>query len=82
MWECKKCGKCCMVVGFYAGFLNRGDGVCKNFDMSSKLCKVYDDRPLICRVDDMYEQVKDKFISKEHYYKFQKNMCDKAREVK
>jgi len=34
--------------------LDRGDGVCVNFDEAQKQCRIYNDRPDICRVDRQY----------------------------
>ena len=35
--------------------LDRGDGVCKYFDVSTKLCTIYKERPLKCRVEEGYD---------------------------
>ena len=35
-------------------YLNRGDGICVNFDVETKLCTIYNTRPEICRVDLQY----------------------------
>ena len=55
--------------------LDRGDGVCKNFDDSTRLCAIYENRPLICRVDEAYEKYFYKFFSKEKYYEMNYNVC-------
>lgn len=57
-FPCNNCGACCKSVhlSVLTDWLNRGDGVCKNFDESNNLCKVYDDRPDICNVRTMYDQ--------------------------
>ena len=33
--------------------LDRGDGVCRY--LKGNLCSIYEDRPLLCRVDESYE---------------------------
>ncbi len=55
-FPCNGCGKCCQNVdkSTLTKFLDRGDGICKNFDESTKLCKIYEYRPLVCRVEDFY----------------------------
>ncbi|WP_447785728.1 YkgJ family cysteine cluster protein [Pseudomonas germanica] len=58
MFPCTKCGLCCRNLDkspLYAS-LDRGDGVCVNFEESTHLCRIYDTRPLICRIDDFYDQ--------------------------
>lgn len=37
-------------------YLNRGDNICVNFDVSSNLCTIYNDRPDICKVDLQYKK--------------------------
>lgn len=77
MFYCKKCGKCCCNLNKSTLFadLNRGDGVCVNFDEKTKLCKIYKSRPLKCNVDELYNiYLKDK-ISKKVYYKLNKMVC-------
>lgn len=56
MFYCDCCGLCCMNLSkseIYSD-LDRGDGICKYFDMDSKLCTIYEERPEKCNVDKMY----------------------------
>ena len=48
-WQCKKCGSCCRFV--FKTPLDRGDGVCKHLEEDTNLCKIYDNRPDICKVE-------------------------------
>ena len=41
MFDCSRCGACCRVIS------------CSCYDSETKLCKIYDTRPSICRVDEM-----------------------------
>lgn len=55
-FPCEKCGCCCRSLagcGLYAD-LDRGDGVCRYFDIKSKLCLIYDKRPEKCNISKMY----------------------------
>lgn len=55
MFYCDCCGLCCMNLSkseIYSD-LDRGDGICKYFDMDSKLCTIYEERPEKCNVDKM-----------------------------
>lgn len=38
-------------------FLDRGDGVCRHYDETNRLCAIYETRPDICRVDRMHDKV-------------------------
>ncbi|WP_404300074.1 YkgJ family cysteine cluster protein [Alicycliphilus denitrificans] len=55
-FPCTQCGLCCQHVHLSneTHFLDRGDGICKHYDMASKACSIYTERPDICRVDRMY----------------------------
>ena len=58
-------------------WLDRGDGVCQNFDESSHRCRVYADRPLICRVEDYYEQHFSHAIGWNEFIKINLEICAK-----
>lgn len=57
IFPCDNCGKCCQKVNLSeeTKWLDRGDGVCKNFDDDSNLCLIYDKRPDICNVNLQYK---------------------------
>lgn len=56
-FPCNQCGECCKRVHMLAetASLDRGDGICRNFDVDFKRCNIYQQRPDICRVDRQYE---------------------------
>ena len=44
---------------------------------ASNLCSIYDNRPLLCRIDDSYDiYFKDRY-TKEEYYKLNYEVCKK-----
>ncbi|MCT6517654.1 MULTISPECIES: YkgJ family cysteine cluster protein [Enterobacterales] len=55
-FPCEKCGACCRHVNQAeeTQFLDRGDGICMNYDEKTMLCSIYHERPDICRVDRQY----------------------------
>ena len=57
-FPCNGCGKCCELVDRSpeTARLDRGDGVCRHFDETSRGCAIYASRPLVCRVQDYYVQ--------------------------
>lgn len=70
MFQCDKCGLCCKKVNrseLYS-YLDRGDGVCINFDEKTCLCKIYENRPVICNIDMMYKKVFRNKLTMEEYY--------------
>ena len=76
-FDCDMCGLCCRNVrrSFLQIDFDRGDGVCKNFDEKTKLCKIYKNRPLICNVDAYYEKFLTQIISREDFYKINYEVC-------
>jgi uncharacterized protein len=67
-FPCNSCSLCCQNIGHIEPLRqnDRGDGVCKYLENNQ--CSIYEDRPLICRIDDMYDQVYHKYFSKHDYY--------------
>lgn len=77
MFKCDKCGLCCMNVDkskIYAE-LDRGDGICRYFDIKTKLCTIYDERPILCNIDKAYETFFKNSMSLEEYYKLNYESC-------
>lgn len=59
--------------------LDRGDGICRYFDVISKLCSIYKNRPDKCNVDKMYEKFYKNTISIEEYYKLNYEVCNRLK---
>lgn len=57
MFPCYACGQCCKNVdkSNETKFLDRGNGVCRNFNEENMLCNIYEERPLVCRVEEYYK---------------------------
>lgn len=79
MFPCERCGKCCRRVGevFFAKYLARGDNVCKYLDEATNLCTIYETRPIFCRVDEFYEKNLSHEMSREEFYRINKELCKK-----
>lgn len=74
-FDCCKCGECCRHLGsshIYA-HLHDGSGVCRYLD--GDICSIYADRPLLCRVDDVYDAYFSDTISREEYYRLNEQAC-------
>lgn len=63
-------------VSLYA-HLDRGDGICKH--LKGNLCGIYDERPLICRVDDCYEQFFKGEYSRDEFYNLNYQVCNQLK---
>ena len=82
MFQCSKCGQCCKNLQLSSEYtdLDRGDGVCKYLD--GKLCSIYENRPLKCRVDESYEKIFRKVMSLEEYYRLNYESCNILKNMK
>ena len=81
MFECDRCGCCCRSLdknSLYAQ-LDRGDGVCIYLDGDQ--CSIYNDRPLICRIDECYDRFFSGIMSKEDYYRVNYEACKRLKEM-
>lgn len=80
MFKCDQCGCCCRHLDniIYKN-LNRGDGTCKY--LLGNLCRIYDHRPLLCRVDNIYETMFKDSMSLEEYYQRNYEACKKLKEI-
>jgi len=61
--------------------LDRGDGVCTYFDDVTKLCTIYENRPIICNIDKMYDSFLQGELSRDAYYKLNYEACKKLKEM-
>ena len=78
MFPCTQCGLCCRNLdksSVYAE-LNRGDGVCVHFDEASHLCGIYEQRPLLCRVDEFYEKHLSDVMTRDDYIAANLESCE------
>ena len=79
-FNCNGCGACCRSVGHLAPFLASVDGVCVDLDTDTNRCKIYDDRPLICRVDDFYLEHLTSEMSMGEWYELNATACKELKE--
>jgi Fe-S-cluster containining protein len=74
---CKKCGLCCRNISGIeqlADFDN-GGGICIHLQ-NNNLCDIYEHRPLVCNVDEMYKYVFAPILTWEEYVKSNTSVCD------
>lgn len=81
-FSCEKCGLCCQGVARSQEtvFLDRGDGVCKNYDTLTSLCNIYDERPDICRVESLYHKRYSKKYTWDEYVSINLRICHSLQE--
>ncbi|MCD9518542.1 YkgJ family cysteine cluster protein [Photobacterium phosphoreum] len=83
-FPCDSCGQCCRRVNYSekTAYLDRGDGVCCNFDDKTNLCLNYDTRPLICRVEDYYHQKLSHVYQWEEFVRLNLEICEQFKQDK
>lgn len=82
-FDCDKCGACCRNIrrANFVHELDRGDGICKNFDEATNLCTIYADRPIFCNVDAWYEKFLAKTMSRRDFYELNKKFCAELKQI-
>ncbi len=81
MFHCEHCGCCCRNLDksdIYAT-LDRGDGVCKYLNGND--CLIYENRPLLCRIDESYNKMFRGLMSRENFYDINKQVCKKLQKL-
>ena len=81
-FQCSACGECCRHIGKIEQLraFNNGNGVC--IHLKGNLCEIYENRPEICRVDDMYEKYFSNYYSREEFYEINKKACEEIKKGK
>ncbi|MES1954166.1 hypothetical protein SAHY_06278 [Salinisphaera hydrothermalis EPR70] len=76
-FPCTRCGLCCHKLGNSDALaeLDRGDGVCIYYEPSIG-CTVYDERPLVCRIDEGYDAFASDLMSLQRYYRHNAEVCN------
>ena len=75
MYNCEHCGCCCRNLDksdIYAP-LDRGDGVCKY--LKGNDCLIYENRPVLCLIDESYDRFFSGTMSREEFYDINKQAC-------
>ena len=60
--------------------LDRGDGTCIFYNEETKLCTIYESRPIICNIEKAYEVYFLNEIEKGEYYRLNYEVCKKLKE--
>lgn len=66
-FPCDRCGLCCQSIKGIELYkdLDDGSGTCKYFDINTKLCTIYYQRPEKCDVKAMYRYFSNQFTFEE-----------------
>lgn len=80
-FPCDCCGLCCMSLkrSLLYQDLDRGDGICRFFEMDTRLCSIYENRPVKCSIDRSYELYLKDVMSKAEYYELNRRACEELK---
>ncbi|MEA1954702.1 MAG: YkgJ family cysteine cluster protein [Campylobacterota bacterium] len=78
MFPCTSCGLCCRHIENIAELneYDLGNGICKYLNIVDNSCKIYDERPDICRIDKMFDIEFNKHFSKKDFYVKNAEVCN------
>lgn len=82
MFKCDKCGECCRNLDKSPIYneLHDGDGVCRF--LKGNECSIYNERPIICRVDEGYDAFFEDEMSYDEYLRVTYECCKILRQKK
>lgn len=78
-FPCNRCGACCRNVHLATEtqYLDRGDGCCQHYDDNIKQCRIYANRPSICRVNEQYTMNYQHLMTWEKFVEVNVQACEK-----
>lgn len=72
--DCKDCkAYCCRVIGKLVPELNDGSGSC--LFLKDNKCSIYENRPIVCNTDRLWEKYYSSKYSKEEWIELNKQSC-------
>lgn len=80
--KCTSCGECCRNIAHIPELkvFDRGNGECKHLAYDNT-CKIYDERPNVCRVELMYEKYYANKITKVEFINLNISACNYLQEA-
>ena len=78
MFPCTSCGLCCQNISNIDELkeFDLGNSICKYFNHINSSCIIYDNRPQICRIDEMFNQEYNRYFSREEFYIENARVCN------
>ncbi|WP_386686357.1 YkgJ family cysteine cluster protein [Lonepinella sp. MS14437] len=77
-FPCYQCGKCCCHIGGIDELktFDLGNGICRHYEPITHLCQIYQERPLVCRVEAYYKQNLSHILQWQEYVEMNLKVCD------
>lgn len=82
-FPCDMCGLCCQNVGrsdIYKS-LDRGDGVCRYYQIDTHKCSIYLQRPILCNIDAYYDKYLRDVCNRSEFYKMNQQVCNELKQT-
>lgn len=82
MFKCDQCGECCRNLQKSPIYneLHNGNGVCRY--LKGNICTIYENRPLLCRVDEYYGLMLKDQLSYEEYLELNYKYCKELKNLR
>lgn len=82
VFPCTKCGECCRHLDLIPQLraFDTGNGTCRY--LQGSLCSIYPERPLVCRVDAMYQKYFSDRYTKEEFYQMNLDVCRQMQKLR
>ena len=83
MFPCTSCGLCCQNISTVKELseFDLGNGTCKHFNIVNNSCNIYETRPSICKIDEMFEDKYNQFFTKQEFYTENAKVCNLLQET-
>lgn len=76
-FPCEKCGACCRSVGHLTELVSV-NGVCVHLK-EDNTCDDYENRPFVCRVDDIYNTVFKRNMTRDRFHAWTREYCERLK---
>ncbi|MRX73378.1 YkgJ family cysteine cluster protein [Bacillus lacus] len=78
-FPCTSCGACCSSIEGIA-FLEKynQNGSCNK--LKDNECTIYEERPLLCRIDEAYDQIFSAYMTRKDFYRQNAKACNELQE--
>ncbi|RFU64463.1 YkgJ family cysteine cluster protein [Bacillus sp. V59.32b] len=78
-FPCTSCGACCSSIDGI-GFLEEYNQNGRCTKLNNNECSIYESRPLLCRIDDSYDQIFSSYMTREEFYRQNAKACNELQE--
>lgn len=78
-FPCTQCGACCSSIegiDFLAQYNQNGQCI----KLVDHQCSIYEERPLLCRIDEAYDEIFSKHMTRQAFYEQNAKACNQLQE--